>query len=346
MFLDRLASRTAFGRLAHPLGQRMASTITGKSGRVYAQSEVLQQRQDPNLNIFKAYCGDRPFVFKRVPEPIYNLSLYLTTEFTNSRRLRIHVDSNEQERILIYPYYKDTLLALIKKDPKLHMIERRKILRCVGEAVQELHHKDWIHIDIKPDNILVNWTCDNQGNMIITDVVLGDFDIAFKSENEKPCNTPYAIGNAMWRSPEGQTGESVTKASDIYSFGLVCIYAVGGGSYLILHDYKDLMKLGVPPEQEVLTRHFFYWGPVEEGHLPEGLLKKITNDKWRDALEGALELAIVVLEDRPGDRFEQWGASLGPEAINMISGMVNLGPGARPSIDQVLAHEWWQGIIE
>jgi hypothetical protein len=25
----------------------------------------------------------------------------------------------------------------------------------------------------------------------------------------------------MWRSPEGQTGRGVTKASDIFSFGLV-----------------------------------------------------------------------------------------------------------------------------
>ena len=32
----------------------MASTIVGKSGRVYIQLEVLQERKDPRLNIFKA----------------------------------------------------------------------------------------------------------------------------------------------------------------------------------------------------------------------------------------------------------------------------------------------------
>ena len=67
---------------------------------------------------------------------------------------------------------------------------------------------------MKPDNILVNWTCDQEGNKIASDVVLGDFDIAFncKSEDGQPRQTPYAIGNAMWRSPEGQTGRGVTKA--------------------------------------------------------------------------------------------------------------------------------------
>ena len=74
---------------------------------------------------------------------------------------------------------------------------------------------------MKPDNILVNWTCDKEGNKIVTDAALGDFDIAFKLEGREQLETPYAIGNAMWRSPEGQTGRGVTKASDIFSFGLV-----------------------------------------------------------------------------------------------------------------------------
>lgn len=72
---------------------------------------------------------------------------------------------------------------------------------------------------MKPDNVLVNWRCDEDGKKTISDVALGDFDIA--SRSEKPRETPYAIGNAMWRSPEGQTGRGVTKASDIFSFGLV-----------------------------------------------------------------------------------------------------------------------------
>jgi hypothetical protein len=68
---------------------------------------------------------------------------------------------------------------------------------------------------------LINWTYENEGNNIVTDVALGDFDIAFKLENKEPRQTPFAIGNVMWRSPEGQTGRGVTKASDIFSFGLV-----------------------------------------------------------------------------------------------------------------------------
>jgi hypothetical protein len=32
----------------------MASTIMGKSGRVYIQGEVIQRREDQKLSIFKA----------------------------------------------------------------------------------------------------------------------------------------------------------------------------------------------------------------------------------------------------------------------------------------------------
>ncbi|KAJ8118811.1 hypothetical protein OPT61_g297 [Boeremia exigua] len=52
---------------------------------------------------------------------------------------------------------------------------------------------------------------DEEGNETVTDVVLGDFDIAFKLEDGKPRQTPYAVGNVMWRSTEGQTGIGVTK---------------------------------------------------------------------------------------------------------------------------------------
>lgn len=75
--------------------------------------------------------------------------------------------------------------------------------------------------DVKPDNALVNSDSNKEGHETVTNAVLGDFDLTFKSENARPCHTPYAIGNAMWRSPEGQTGGGLTKASDIYSFGLM-----------------------------------------------------------------------------------------------------------------------------
>ncbi|KAI5860034.1 kinase-like domain-containing protein [Durotheca rogersii] len=332
-----LACYSLFGRLAYRTSIRMASTIVGKSGRVYVQGEVLQRNRGEKFSIFKAESGNESFVLKRVQRPFYDMSLRLAAEFAGTRRLRMHIDCNEEEGILVYPYFRCTLLALIKEDPDFPPPERQKILRCVGEAIQELHSKDWIHIDVKPDNILVNWTCDREGNKTVTDAALGDFDIAFKLEPGLLLRTRYAVGNVMWRSPEGQTGRGVTKASDIFSFGLVCIYALGGGELLLLNDYQELAKTGIPPEQEILTRHFCYFGLV-----PEGLLKQVDSEDWCDALKGASTIAEEELKERPELRFEWWGKGLGPEAVNMISGMTNPDPAARITIEQVLAHRWWQ----
>jgi serine/threonine protein kinase len=57
----------------------------------------------------------------------------------------MHVDCISKESILIYTYFRDTLLALLKDDPAFPPDERLKIIRGVGEAIQELHSKDWIH---------------------------------------------------------------------------------------------------------------------------------------------------------------------------------------------------------
>ncbi|CRK37498.1 hypothetical protein BN1708_007374, partial [Verticillium longisporum] len=93
----------------------IASTIVGKSGRAYVQGDVLQRhREDPTtLSVFKAESGNESFILKRVPRPFYDLSLRLAAEFTGSRRLRIHVNYNLEEGILVYPYFRGTLLTLI-----------------------------------------------------------------------------------------------------------------------------------------------------------------------------------------------------------------------------------------
>jgi hypothetical protein len=45
----------------------------------------------------------------------------------------------------MYPFYRTTLLALIQEDPDFPPNELQKILRCVGEGLQELHSEDWMH---------------------------------------------------------------------------------------------------------------------------------------------------------------------------------------------------------
>jgi hypothetical protein len=75
------------------------------------------------------------------------MSLRLAADFPESRQLRMHLDSNEEEKLLIYPYYRNTLLRLLQEDPEVSDAARKRILRQTAEeAIQELHSKDWNHI--------------------------------------------------------------------------------------------------------------------------------------------------------------------------------------------------------
>lgn len=60
---------------------------------------------------------------------------------------------------------------------------------------------------------------DNNDRFHLEKVVLGDMDCALKLEGPKLLN--HRIGNAMWRSPEGQLGRGVGKPSEVFSFALL-----------------------------------------------------------------------------------------------------------------------------
>lgn len=122
-------------------------------------------------------------------------------------------------------------------------------------------------------------------------------------------------------------------------FYLQCIYTLGGGEFLLLSDYKELAARGISAEQEILTRHFTYFGPV-----PEGLYRQVNDKNWSEAMKEASDTADLAFKDQPELRFTWWSQELGAAAQDIISGMTNLDPAARTTIDHVLSHRWWQQI--
>lgn len=85
------------------------------------------------------------FILKHVSEHFIFTSQQIADDFPSTKRLRVHTDVSRKESVLVYPYFRDTLLALMKNDPEFPPLQRLKIMRAVAEAVAELHAKDWIH---------------------------------------------------------------------------------------------------------------------------------------------------------------------------------------------------------
>lgn len=93
-------------------------------------------------------CEDGPhsYILKPVSQSIFEFSQELKHEFGFSRRLRTHIDQNEEERVLIYECFADNLLRFIKNNAGLPVSERKYILQEVGLGLKDMHDKHWIHL--------------------------------------------------------------------------------------------------------------------------------------------------------------------------------------------------------
>ncbi|KAH9840408.1 kinase-like protein [Teratosphaeria destructans] len=225
-------------------GTRPLSTVTGDSGRVYTNGTLLRRHpQNRELSIYKAESAGQSFILKHASKHLLQISQQIADDFESTNGY-----AHQQKGL----------------DPSVSICSRHPS----GPR---------IHADVKPDNVLVDWTEDS-GKKAVTRVVLGDFDVACKPNEGESRLTRHAIGNAMWRSPEAQTGVT-GRASDVYSLGLVFCYILGAGELFLLDNYQDLLKAGITAEQEVLTRHFAYFGPV-----PESLYTRIPDEGLEDCL--------------------------------------------------------------
>ncbi|KAF4625330.1 hypothetical protein G7Y89_g12842 [Cudoniella acicularis] len=318
----------------------MYSTVVCNSGRVYQRGKVLMSNpRDKDYDIYLAHCENKPYVLKRVSQSIFELCLQHKREFPDTRRIRMHVDYSEKEKTVVYEYFKEDLLALVRINRDFPLVARKQILFEVGKALQELHAKNWIHIDVKPDNVMVDWNLDEQGQVQIERVALTDLDVSLKLKGDKLLRIPnmQRLGNFMWRSPEAQTGQGIGKPSDVFSFGLVCIYTLTSREIMAV-DHEELREREVEPEIEVLGRDIVYFGL-----LSEGLLKHTADETWQTVL---VQVAEGVAGADPSFHLSNWQENDFPNidagAKKMLCRIMNLDPAKRATINEILDDPYWR----
>ncbi|KAI0013538.1 kinase-like protein [Xylariaceae sp. FL0662B] len=289
-------------------------------------------------------CEDQPFILKPVSESRFKLSQELRKEYRNSQNLRTHVDDNVEERVLIYEAYTSDLLYLIRGYRDLGVKQRKFILREIAQGLKELHDKNWVHLDVKPNNIMLDWSLDEAGEVRIDRVALADMESAMQLRDDQVLDA--VVGNLMWRSPEGQLGRGVCKPSEMFSFGLVCLFTMTGIEVL-QPDWDKLDKAiagtDFGPEHIILEAMIRYFGPV-----PDGLLERVRNGSADHESAQILEGMRNAMLELPyeDERLEGWDEkrfpNLNSEVKRVLSRMLNFDPNKRATIDEILEDPWWK----
>ena len=169
----------------------------------------------------------------------------------------------------------DNLGQRLQQHGPIPPVEVRRILREVADALAYAHHRNVIHRDIKPDNIIID---DETGRAMVT-----DFGIAralTDSGDSRLTATGMAIGTPAYMSPEQSAGDhAIDGRSDLYSLGVV--------GYQMLCGQPPFIASNTP---SMLVKH------LSERPVP-------VDERWPDLPRDLARAVMICLEKDPNDRF-------------------------------------------
>lgn len=166
-------------------------------------------------------------------------------------------------------YYSAGNLNNYLKEKKILPNKEIKILATeICRALNVIHRKEILHLDLKPSNILFG-----KNNL----VVLADFGI---SRNLSTANSDDNLrGTPQYMSPE-QFGGKVGFASDLYSLGVIMYYMASG---MLPFDSENFNQIG----------------------LLHNLVPAIQVSEYNPTLHPGLDTIIMrLLEKKPSDRYQ------------------------------------------
>jgi serine/threonine protein kinase len=140
---------------------------------------------------------DSAHVLKPCPPRKRNY-LYVTTEFVDGQTLRQWMLDN----------------------PKPDLETVRGIVEQIAKGLQAFHRMEVLHQDIRPDNVMI----DKTGTVKIID--FGSTRVAGVAETT--AEGDVILGTVQYTAPEYFLGESGTRASDIFSLGVIAYQMVTG----------------------------------------------------------------------------------------------------------------------
>jgi serine/threonine-protein kinase len=190
-----------------------------------------------------------------------------------------------------------SLAQLILSGARFSIREVLLLARAVARALGHAHGKKILHLDVKPENILVPRRPD--GEVLLEEAKLIDFGVVGRLEGDTGLTRAgMVVGTPYYMSPEQVRGEALTPAADIFALGVV-IYKLLSG----LHPFEgsgaqDLFFALLNKEPKPLAPSI----PPQVAHLVLRCLAKVPANRPRSGSEMTAaieELLHALMLDAP-----------------------------------------------
>jgi eukaryotic-like serine/threonine-protein kinase len=238
----------------------------------------------------------------------------------------------------------ETLDQFLKAKGKLSTAEALPLIQQMVAGLAAAHQSEIVHRDFKPGNVMLIPPPSGAGT---ARVVVGDFGLAHSLDaNEFALTrTGEMLGTPAYMAPEQVTGKEITKATDIYSLGVVIFEMATGRLPFEGKNWRDVafkrLEGRVPIAKSLQPDLDDVWSTTIEKCMqiaPADRFAAVT--EVERALVGEIKPVIVVDAERQR-RKRQLFAALGLVAVAVIGVAIgvafpNLLPWRRPPTVTVL----------
>jgi len=170
-----------------------------------------------------------------------------------------------------------TVTEYLEKKPELSISERVQIFSQICDAISSAHEQDTLHLDIKPDNIIIG----EHGKITIYDWGMGYSSL---NHDDLQIKKTHYKGTLGFMAPEQLIPDvKETKASDVYGLGSLLYYLLTNQAPIRGKTNDDLKK------NTLLNRP----GPLDLKSIPPRLtplLEKTLAGKPEDRYQDAISL--------------------------------------------------------
>ncbi|KAL2839534.1 kinase-like domain-containing protein [Aspergillus pseudodeflectus] len=313
--------------------QRQAEYV-GETGRIYTVHRTI--RYSPLDQNFLATSDDgQKFFLKRLrPEDFKRYQIVNDRLKDSASHFRLLKDVIPSESMIVYEHYYTSFYRTIRRRNRLPLRMVKKILKSLLNLLAELHDRDVVYGVFGLEDILIDLT-EDQGQLTLNKVQLAH-----------SINTVYLprgsnivgrqVGPRRWRSPEATILGPVNKPSDIFSFALLCIFAVYRrvvfNDILVKNHEKSDIQISI------LERQISYF--ADRKGL-EGFMKYIGKEH---PLSPMIELTWDGFhEGNPRKPFSKW-ENVHEDFRSLILAMTNFDPSKRITARQALEHKWFEDV--